>query len=163
MPKKKAKKAKRKAAWLARDSVRGNAYIVSEVELSDVGSGRGRDWWCEDQGNEVFCPKKFRRLVNLERPLKPGAKPRRVEIIIREPKERGDVMAEIPPVEARTHDQLASRRRTIKIVRGFCLDVHAHHVLIEVAYGGDSVSVPRQAWDELLAWYMGVKTLREAR
>ncbi len=63
-------------------------------------------------------------------------------------------MSEIPPVKARTHDQLASRRRTVKVVRGFSLDVHAHGVFVEVK-SGNSIWVPRRIWDSLIAWYMG--------
>lgn len=61
---------------------------------------------------------------------------------------------EISPIDAKTLDQLASRRRTVKVVRGFCLDVHEHGVRIDVK-GGDSLWVPRRHWDKLVRWYVG--------
>lgn len=48
------------------------------------------------------------------------------------------VSTEIAPIDAKTHEQLASRRRTVKTITGFTLDVHAHGVYVEIE-GGDSV------------------------
>ena len=62
--------------------------------------------------------------------------------------------SEIAPRDAKTHDQLASRRRTVKTVSGFTLDVHAHGVGVQVE-GGDSMWIPRQPWDKLIRWYIG--------
>jgi hypothetical protein len=63
---------------------------------------------------------------------------------------------EIAPIDARTYEQLASRRRTIKTVRGFGLDVHRDGVFISVSdEGGDSIWVPRRIWDKLIRWYVG--------
>ena len=93
MAKKKVKKAKRNQAWMARNNIGGDkSYVVSEQEPRD-GGFRGPKYhlpfdvrWYDDEGEESFCPKQFRRMVNLEHPLRPGAKPRLVEITIREVK-----------------------------------------------------------------------------
>lgn len=63
---------------------------------------------------------------------------------------------EIAPVDAKTHEQLATRRRTVKTVRGYTIDVHRDSVFIGRAVpSGDSVCVPRRIWDKLIPWYMG--------
>ena len=60
------------------------------------------------------------------------------------------------PIDARTTEELASRKRTIKTVAGFCLDVHEHAVLVCVdGAGGDSVCLPRRVFDHLITWYVG--------
>lgn len=61
---------------------------------------------------------------------------------------------EIAPIDARTYDQLASRRRTVKTIRGCTLDVHRDGVCIGFD-GGDSVWVTRRIWDQLVRWYIG--------
>lgn len=67
---------------------------------------------------------------------------------------------EIAPVDARTHDQLATRHRTIKTESGFTIDVHAHGVFMEVE-GGDSLWLPRRIFDELITWYVGREIRRK--
>lgn len=63
-------------------------------------------------------------------------------------------------IDARTNNQLATWRRTIKQVRGFLFDVHEHGINIAVADAdGDSIWVPRRVFDELLRWYTGNETL----
>lgn len=73
-------KQKSKDVWLARD--RDGCFVVGPGGMAMTDGG---DWEADEGDHAFFCSGAFRRYVaSYPRNMCPGAKPRRVEIIIRE-------------------------------------------------------------------------------
>lgn len=65
----------------------------------------------------------------------------------------------LTPMHATTRSQVESLARSTATRAGFYLDVHQHAVILGVD-AGDSLVIPRRAFNQLINWYTAPAPLR---